>query len=79
MMGGENKEFYEFAKRLEKAGVFPREYDLESLKTLFEAAKEVHRHLCRLDKGYYRKAREVKLFELANAYSEGQLGLKRLE
>ena len=74
----ENKKFYEFAERLEKAGVFPREYDLESLKTLYTAAEAVHRHLCRLDRGYYTKAREVKLFELANVYSDGKSGLRKL-
>jgi len=75
----ELKKFSEFAQVLDKAGLFPRAYDIPNLEKLYYAAEQVHKHLCTLDTGYYKEARGVKLISLANAYAECHNGLRQLE
>ena len=75
----ETKKILEFGQLLETKGVFSRKYDLPELEKLYYAAKQVHKHLCTLDKSYYTEARDVKLISLANAYAEGHSGLRQLE
>lgn len=73
------KKLEEFAQALDNAGLFPRSYDLKNLENLFQASQVVHKHLCTLDSGYYKDAREVKLVALANAYASISWGMRELE
>lgn len=75
---GESDEVIDFLVALSKTGVFPRAYDPKSAE-LYEAAEIIYKHLCKLDKDYYGKSREVKLIEFANAYAVIHNGLRKLE
>lgn len=75
----EKEKISTFSQHLESIGVFPRLYDQESLKKLYLAAKEIHSHLCKLDSDYYSAASKVKLISLANAYSDCNADLRKLE
>ena len=72
------RELSNFFSNLETLGVFPRAYDTSCLD-LYLLTALLHKHLCKLDNGYYQQARGVKLYELANIYAETQKGLRQLE
>jgi len=67
-----------FFENLVNMGVFPRTYDPRSIE-LFNAARIIHKHLCTLDNGYYREAKDAKLVEFANCYAKTQNGIRELE
>ncbi len=75
----EQEKISTFSQHLESIGVFPRDYDQESLKKLYLAVKEIYGHLCKLDSHYYSTASKVKLISLANAYSDCHADLRKLE
>jgi hypothetical protein len=64
-----------FADELEEREVFARRYATDELHELYEAAKTVHSHLCRLGLDHQRKARKMTLEDFANAYALAAGGL----
>lgn len=71
-------ELERFADELEKRGVFARRYDKNRLYELYDAARALHSHLCKLDTSPFRQARSVTISDFADAYAALTSGLRRL-